>query len=306
MIDEKYSSNEGRDTLPSLANLLAFEAAAQSRSFAEAAKQLGRTPSAVSHAIRDMEQKLGVPLFKRAGRAVVLTDAGEEYFASVRDALAMLQSATRRLKQGREHHTIRVSALPFFTSAVLLPNLGRFERENPDYELRIETSNAYADVLNGDADIAIRFGRERSDHLYCKPLVGVRGQPIASADYLASTSDINSVQDLEKHTLIHVRPNKAAWREWGATQGVDDLTGKSTLTFDSILGALDAVKVGRGIALSMSPLIETYPGFGQAFVPVLMPGSSFGSVYNFVCRHTNVEDQKIRRTLRWLENSLSR
>lgn len=292
--------------MPSMAGLQAFEAAARHASFVGAAAELGRTPSAVSHAIKDLEGKLRTSLFERSGRSVQLTAAGQDYLGSVQSALADLTAATQRLKQRREDHIVRISALPFFTSAVLLPNLSRFESEYPELELRIETSNAYADILNGDADIAIRFGGKPSVDLYRKPLIEVCGQPIAAPDYLDSNPSIECVEDLEAHTLIHVRPDLNAWKSWGQAQGTDELCGQQALTFDSILGAIDAVKAGSGIALGMAPLIKAYPGYGTDFVPVLPPGNTQGTAYHFICRSNAAEDQKIRRVMKWLESAINR
>lgn len=287
-----------------MASLQAFEAAARHLSYAEAAQELGRTPSAISHAIKDLESRLRTSLFERAGRRVKLTQSGEDYFASVQSTLLALQTATRRIQNQSDDHIVRISALPFFTSAVLLPNLSRFERDNPRLELRIETSNAYADILNGEADIGIRFGSEHSDDLYRKPLMEVWGQPVAAPSYLATAPRAENAQDLNDHTLLHVRPDLSAWQSWGQSNGVEDLRGGQALTFDSILGAIDAVKAGSGIALAMAPLIETYPGYGTAFVPVLPPGQKQAATYHFVCRKTAAEDLKIRRTLAWLEQSI--
>lgn len=305
MINEKISSYAASEALPSMASLQAFSAAARSLSFAAAARKLGRTPSAISHAVRDLEFRLGVPLFERVGRAVRLTKAGADYVEAVDAALTKLGEAAQSLRTRTEDHIVRISALPFFTSAVLLPNLNRFEARNPGYELRIETSNAYADVANGEVDIAIRFGRRQREGLYRKPLIKVTGQPIASPDYLANAPKLDCAEDLTAHALIHVRPNGDAWPDWAAAQGLEALQGKTSLVFDSILGALDAVKAGRGIALSMAPLIETYPGYGHAFVPVLSPGARRGLSYDFVCRRISRDDRKIQRVLAWLEESLA-
>lgn len=291
--------------LPSMAGLQAFEAAARHTSYAGAAKELGRTPSAISHAIKDLETRLKTTLFERSGRTMKMTQAGSEYLASVQSALGDLQIATRRLQQRNEDHIVRISALPFFTSAVLLPNLSQFEANYPQLELRIETSNAYADILNGEADIAIRFGSEHSSDLYRKPLIEVWGQPIAAPRYLEGSPEILCADDLRAHSLIHVRANLNAWQSWGDTQGADHLRGQHSLTFDSILGAIDAVKAGSGIALAMAPLIETYPGYGTAFVPVLSPGTKSGNTYHFICRKSAVEDLKIRKTLNWLEHAIA-
>ena len=151
-----------------------------------------------------------------------------------------------------------------------------------------------------------RFGQDHSQDLFCQPLVHIKGQPIASPEYLDGAPSIRAVSDLSEHTLIQVRQNRRAWRDWSASHGELELSVKRDITFESILGALDAVKSGQGIALAMAPLIEGYPGYGNEFVPVLEPSMGDGIAYNFVCRRSSVTDQKIERTLRWLEGILSK
>ncbi|GAB5489673.1 MAG: LysR substrate-binding domain-containing protein [Parasphingorhabdus sp.] len=291
--------------LPSMPALQAFERAAARSSFADAARDLGRTPSAVSHAIKDMEQRLGVTLFQRVGRTVMVTEAGKIYLDAVQTALSGLGVATQRLSRSEDRNVIRISALPFFTSAVLLPTIGQFEAKHPHYDLRIETTNAYADVLNGDVDVALRFGEENAEDLVCKPLIAIYGQPIASPAYLHSASPLNTPADLRNHTLIHVRANEQAWDEWYRAQGGDQLEATRNLTFDSILGALDAVSKGLGIALGMRPLINAHHGYGQDFVPVLVAAKDWTMNYNFICQRAALEDRKIQATLKWLRRSLA-
>ena len=306
MKHENSSSVKQSERLPSMSALLAFEAAANYGSYADAAEHLGRTPSAVSHAIRDMETRFGETLFQRAGRSVMLTRAGKDYLEAVSLALTTLRAATRQLGRSREDHIVKISALPFFTSAILLPNLSRFENDNPQYDLRIETSSVYADILNGEADAAIRFGGAHSENLVCKSLIAIAGQPVVSPKYLCSAPPLNNLDDLRAHTLIHVRANKNAWHSWGNSNGLRDLEGQRGLTFDTILGALDAVKAGHGIALAMDPLIRVYPGYGSDFVPILNAATGDLAEYNFVCRRSNFDDPKIQRTFEWLQFSISK
>lgn len=307
MNDEIFSPDDAQfGALPSMAALAAFERAAARSSFAEAGKDLGRTPSAVSHAIKDMETKLGVDLFERAGRTVRLTEAGAVYFEAVQRALSGLRVATDRLRRTRDDNVIRISALPFFTSAVLLPNLARFEKDHPAFDLRIETTNAYADIVNGEADIGIRFGKARSEDLVCVPLISVSGRPIASPRYLETAPKLDRLEDFNRHALIHVRQNEAAWRQWYAGHGGETLRSTRNLNFDSLLGSLDAVKRGLGVGLAMHPLIESYPGFGSDFVPVFDALEAQSRDYYFVCRTPIRSDKKIRSVLAWLEAALGR
>src|SRR5713101_3726482 len=114
--------------IPPLTALLAFERAASQLSFRRAARELALSPSAISHQIRGLEQQFGVKLFVRGARSVRLTAEGERYLAKVSVALETLQEAGRdMLRQRRDGGSeLWISALPFFTSTVLLPALPEF------------------------------------------------------------------------------------------------------------------------------------------------------------------------------------
>lgn len=304
MIDEQYSSIDMID-LPSIQTLQAFERAATLGSFAMAARDLNRTPSAISHAIRDLEERYSVALFERVGRNVKLTAAGATYLQTARSALELLTAGTRQLVMAQQPTTVRLSALPFFTSAVLLPNYGAFERQFPKFDLRIETSNAYADVGNNEVDVAIRFGSAHSEGLAVIPLIDISGLPVCSPAYLESAPPLRSLGDLQNHTLIHVSQNADAWRSWVWSHDAEQPACTSSLRFDSILGALDAAKRGMGIVLAMDPIIRSYPSFGTELVPALdIPGGETHT-YNFVCRKSSLQSRKIRNTLSWMKQSLA-
>ena len=311
MVDEENSSKPRLD-IPSLQALQAFQRVAERRSFTAAARDLGRTPSAISHAIRDLEARLGATLFLREGRQATLTSAGAELLPSVDKGLAELEAGVRRLQRGRRPHLLRISALPLFTSSVLLPNLAAFERRFPDLELHIETANAYADVANGAADAAVRFGAAQVEGLAVVPLIRVFGVPVCAPFYLERSPPLLGAEDVQKHTLIHVAQQPNAWTEWVVEQGAPPPPNAADgLTFDSYLGALDAAKRGLGLALAMGPIIEGFPGYGREIAPAApalrRPKKSGGGdkTFNFVCRKSEYESRKIQSALRWLKESLA-
>ena len=156
--------------------LLAFERAASQLSFRRAARDLALSPSAISHQIRGLEAQFGTKLFVRGARSVRLTAIGERYFARVSVALAMLLEASREMQKHRRNSgdELWISALPFFTSTVLLPALADFKRRHPGVTLRIEATHQYADFNASRVDVAIRYGREHSAGLKFEPLIDVR------------------------------------------------------------------------------------------------------------------------------------
>src|SRR5882724_7638699 len=118
--------------IPPLTALLAFERAASQLSFRRAARDLSLSPSAISHQIRGLEAQFGIKLFVRGARTVRLTADGERYLAKISVALAALQEAGRDVLRHRRDGAgeLWISALPFFTSTVLIPALPAFEKRN--------------------------------------------------------------------------------------------------------------------------------------------------------------------------------
>jgi LysR family glycine cleavage system transcriptional activator len=144
--------------IPPLTALLAFERDASQLSFRRAARDLALSPSAISHQIRGLEAQFGVKLFVRGARSVRLTADGERYLAKVSAALAMLQEAGCEMLRHRRGNgdELWISALPFFTSTVLIPALADFKRRHPATTLRIEATHQYADFNSSQVDVAGR------------------------------------------------------------------------------------------------------------------------------------------------------
>src|SRR5262252_4678364 len=118
--------------LPPLNALRTFEAAARHLSIKEAAAELSVTPDAVSQLVQKLEQHLGVELFRRGNRSLVLTEAGQSYFAPVRHAFRQIGEATRRLHAQPNAGVLTVSAPPAFAESWLVPRLGGFRARHPD------------------------------------------------------------------------------------------------------------------------------------------------------------------------------
>jgi LysR family glycine cleavage system transcriptional activator len=287
-----------RISLPPLSALEAFDRAAAHLSFLRAAKELGITPSAVSHRIRSLEQKCGVRLFARAGRAVKLTQAGEKYLKNVRAALEALGQASRNLQsQDGGIPDIRISALPFFTSAVLLPALGDFRKRFPHARLHIEATNDYADFDRAGVDAAIRYGRERPAGLRFDPLTEISIVPVCTPEIARR---MRSPEDISRQPLIHLTVQPAAWPQWLTQAGLGEPSSRMDLWFDNVLTALDAAEGGHGVVLAMYPLIKTRKGFGRSLViPFNLP-SQKGGVFHLAYRSEDARTKRIVVLRRWL------
>ena len=155
--------SERRPT-PPLVALRAFDAAARLGSFREAAEELGVTPGAVSRHIKALEMRLGMRLFDRFNRSVVLTADGRRLAQGVADAFERLESALEAVRPGRSRQ-LRISALPSLAGKWLSPRLHRFSEENPDLDLIVFAEDpASSRVLwRGRVDAEIRVSsRDRT------------------------------------------------------------------------------------------------------------------------------------------------
>src|SRR5262249_42046850 len=144
--------------LPPLNALRAFEAAARHLSFLKAANELHVTPGAVSQQVKGLEVQLGIKLFRRLTRGVLLTDAGQLYAKRLGELFDGIDAATRDLRRGEASPVLTVSAIPSFAARWLIPRLGTFNAAHPEITLRVIAESALPDFVTTDAEIAIRYG----------------------------------------------------------------------------------------------------------------------------------------------------
>src|SRR5436190_14576766 len=215
--------------IPPLTALLAFERAASQLSFRRAARDLALSPSAISHQIRGLEALFGVKLFIRGARSVRLTADGERYLSKVSSALASLQEASREMLRQRRGGggELWISALPFFTSTVLIPALPDFKRRHPALTLRIEATHQYADFTSSRVDVAIRYGREHSTGRKFEPLVEVKGLPVCAPALVKG--GLKRPEDLSGQVLIHLTTQPWAWPAWLKEAGMAHLSPRGHL-----------------------------------------------------------------------------
>ena len=186
--------------LPPLNALRAFEAAARHLSFTRAASELNVTQAAISHQIKTLEEHLGLPLFRRLNRALMLTDEGQSLFPAVRDALDGLAEAIARLRAGETGGTLTVSTLPSFAVKWLVPRMSHFQDRHPDIDLRISAKEYLVDFTRDGIDVAIRFGRGDWPGVRAEWMADEELTPVCSPSLLPG---LRSPGDLAHVTLLH-------------------------------------------------------------------------------------------------------
>jgi len=245
-----------------LSHLPVVIAVARRGGFAAAAAQLNMSPSAVSHAIKTVEDSLGMPLFVRTTRSVALTEAGAGFMASVGPALTAIDEAGERLRfaKGQVTGVLRLNvprvALPILITPVVAEMAWRY----PDLTIEITSDDGLADIVAGGFDAGIRLGE-----MIAEDMIAIRLTPpfkaimVAAPSYLDARGEPRTISDLQGHNCIGFRMVSAggiyAWelRDGGADISVQ-VAGTTRVT-DQVY-AKDLALAGVGIAYVFEPLVR--------------------------------------------------
>ncbi|NRA69710.1 MAG: transcriptional regulator GcvA [Gammaproteobacteria bacterium] len=252
--------------LPPLNALKAFEAASRHLSFTRAAEELFVTQAAVSHQIKALEENLGVKLFRRKNRALLLTEEGQSYFLDIKDIFVSLGVATEKLLSKTATGTLTVSSSPSFAIHWLVPNLSKFSALHPEIDVRIKAIDLDEGLLTDDVDIAIYYGRGhwpgiRSDKLRNEFLI-----PVCSPALLVGDKKLSCHDDLKNHTLLHDFSRKD-WNNWINQVGALNVNVNQGPIFSLSSLVLQAAIHGQGIALGYSLLARPEIEAGRLVCP---------------------------------------
>ena len=273
--------------LPPLRALHAFEAAARHRSFAAAANELGVTPTAISHQIRQLEEACGVKLFQRRPRPLLLTSAGARLYPALRNGFDALATAMALLAEEDAQTPLRITSPNAFASKWLVPRLPKWREENPTVALEIIGTDAVLDVRAGATDVAIRYARRPPLDLMAYEVFRDTFVPVCSPRLLEQHGPIERAADLLRLPLIHYDwinsdPEAPTWRQWLAVaRSIDPdfnpLEKAWNLSFSEELHAIDAVIGGQGVAICSDVVVSNELRSGQLVKahPLALPGYGF-------------------------------
>jgi LysR family transcriptional regulator, glycine cleavage system transcriptional activator len=235
---------------PPLASLRVFEVAARRGSYKAAAASLNLTASAVSYQIRLLESYLGVQLFERSGRNLVLTSNGTAYSEAVRRVfvdLAEAESLLKGNKRNKSSNIVRVSATPTFAALAAVPNLGKFKAAYPKLDLIIEGRNLSVDLASEPLDAAIHVGTPPLRGLVADRLFRTRMTPLMSPQLAASSSPIRNARDLARFPLIEISKFENLWERWFSEHDPSMQMTKPRVFSDSLSTAIQMANPGLGI-----------------------------------------------------------
>lgn len=247
-----------------LAELSAFLTVARERSFTRAAAQLGVTPSALSHSMRALEERLGLRLLNRTTRSVTPTEAGERLLLSIGPRFDQIESEVEALSALRDKPagTVRISADEHSMQTVLWPTLRKLLPDYPDMHVEIVTDYTLTDIVAERFDAGVRFGEIVAKDMIAVPIgPDARMLAVASPSYFEVRGRPETLEALTRHNCINLRlPTYGGLYAWEFEQGGRDLRVRveGQLVFSSILPILQAALDGFGIAYLPQSLIQPH------------------------------------------------
>src|SRR6185437_11176687 len=249
------------DRLPALRALQVFEAAARHLSYSRAAEDLFLTQSAVSHQIKALEAELGTRLFRRAGRAMLLTSEGQRLYTYIRDGLASFAKGVAILRTCSGPQTLNISATPSLAAGWLVPRLSDFYFRHPDIDVNLRAPTALADFSRDEVDLALRYGRGQWPGMHAEKLLSADVFPVCSAHYRGGKLPTKPV-DLLQGDLLHVG-GLPSWEEWFKSANVTLEGPLRGPRFGDYTLAVQAAKRGQGVMLGREAFIAEKLASGQ-------------------------------------------
>lgn len=266
--------------LPPLNALRVFEVVARHLNFRLAAEEMGVTQAAVAQQIRGLEAHLDLKLFERLPRGLRLTDPGRRYSAAIRDAFALITSATQSLKP--EGSQLTVSVTPTFAAKWLIPRLSFFAEAHPQINLQVLATDRLSQFRPDGADIAVRYGRQPfGNMLNAELLLPERIVAVAAPALIKKLGRPDNIKKLQQYTLLH-----DAHDFWPAfiTQAYQDVHEPSArnVRFNQTVLAIEAAAAGQGLALASYCFVKADVDAGRLALAIdheLTPEQAFYLVW---------------------------
>ncbi|MBA6338724.1 MULTISPECIES: transcriptional regulator GcvA [unclassified Colwellia] len=289
--------------LPPLNALRAFEASARQLSFTRAAEELFVTQAAISHQIKSLEDFLGIKLFMRKNRALLLSEEGQAYYLDIKDVFNAINEATERLFARGEKGAITVSTQPSFAIQWLVPRLNAFYALHPDIDVRIKAVDQPENSLTGDVDVAIYFGRGHWADIDAEQLQKEYLIPVCSPLLLQGKKPLDKVEDLINHTLLH-DTSRRDWKRWFKQVNVKATNVNHGPIFSHSAMVVQAAMHGQGVALAHSFLAKPDIDAGRLICPFEDVLESKNAYY-VVCRDRQVDLGKIAAFREWVLDTVA-
>lgn len=294
------------DRLPALNALRAFEAAARLLSFTRAADELTVTPGAISQQIRQLEEFVGAPLFRRTGRQVLLTDAGQAALPLLSNAFEQISEAVHLMRAPARRDRLMVASAPSFAAKWLAQRLDRFQSAHPDAEVWVSADFALTDFNVSDIDLAIRYGKGVYESLRSEKILSESVLPVCSPVLLKGATPLRTPQDLAHHTLLHDEGNETDpscpdWSSWLAARGATIPNATRGPRFNQASVIVEAAAAGRGVALAKRAIAQGDIEAGRLVAPFADGAADIDFAYWMVWPKWRTPSKLARAFMSWLK-----
>ncbi len=241
---------------PPLANLETVCLVAQAGSFSAAATASGITHGAISRRVAAVENWLGVPLFERHGRGVMLTPDGQRFVGQVEQAFDVIDGAADQWRTRTGARLVRLSVGSSFAQLSLFERLASLEAGPSPLKIQLDVGARNADIAGGEADLAIRYGRGHWPGLHAELLLPETLCPVAHPDIAARVKG-DAPERLLAYPLLH-DSDLTGWRAWFDGSGISLKGRAQDRRFEDYTLVLSAAESGLGIALARLPLATAW------------------------------------------------
>jgi len=284
--------------------LRAFEASARHLSYVKAAAELHVTPAALSHQVKRLEAYLGVQLFRRLPRGLLMTDAAQRLLPGLQDSFRLLDDAIQKASTSEQSGALTISVAPMFAVKWLVPRLSQFDAACPEIDLRLSSSLELADFGGDGVDAAIRLGGGQYPGMHSDKLFDESLTPMCSPRLLRVKKKSLSAGDLEGFTLLHddsmaFSASAPAWSNWFAAAGVSSVDTSHGPRFAQPEHALQAATDGAGFALGWRFLARDDLEAGRLVAPFEL-SLPLGSAFYLVFPEADRSRPKLAKFRDWL------
>lgn len=286
-----------------LLGLRAFEATARHQSVSNAAAELCVTPGAVSQQVKLLEELVGVPLLRRKGRSVELTDAGQVLRPALTQAFQSIELTLNAIARGPRHDTLKLCLMPTLAEKWLVPRLSRFHGAHPELDIQLMTSFREIRFEAEDVDMASFMGDELPPGLDGIRLFDDAFQPVCSPAYLRDAHPLATPADLSKKTLLHAVRRMDNWQRWLDLAGQPKLKPQRSLSFETSSLAIQAAVDGLGVAIVQRAYVGELLKVGALVAPFdLVARTDMG--YYLVWSTARSATPAFRDFLEWVRQEL--
>jgi LysR family glycine cleavage system transcriptional activator len=285
-------------TLPPLNSLRAFECAARHMSFTLASGELNVTPAAVSHQVKVLETHLGVSLFTRLTRKLLLTETGERLLPEISESFTRMKAAVSAINANSINERLTLRLGPSLAARWLSPRLHLFWQQYPTIDLCLYHSNSPVDFDREDIDLAITYGSGDWPAVVTSRLLEIDYFPVCSPRLLGTESSNATPTLLLNQTLLH-DSHYDEWESWLQLANMPQINARRGIIIDDTNVLIQAALDGQGVALCSTQFVQEYLDAGRLVRPFDINLKN-EKAYYIVCPKGHLQRPAVEDFKQWL------